>query len=207
MVSNTLNLSRHNFPLHEKDQEYITMVYGGGVNYHRGLQTAIQALRLIPKKIPNIRFLIIGGGTYLSDLKELTRDLGVEEYVDFLGWKQQQELLELMSQADVAIIPHIKSEHTDSTIPHKLFQYMYAGIPILASDCLPLKRILDETGTGVCFKDRDEKSFTESLIQLVVNREFQERNPENGRNWVVNKYNWKKDSLVLTDLYKNFAYD
>ena len=207
VVSNTLNLERYNFTQQETEKDYFTMVYGGGVNYHRGLQTAIKALQFILEKIPNIRLLIIGSGSYLSNLKDLARSLGVEKYVEFTGWKPQKELLEMMSRSDVAIIPHIKSEHTDSTVPHKIFQYMYAGIPILSSDCLPLQRILDETGTGICFKNQNEQSFANSLFQLISDKEFLEKIPDKGRYWVEKKYNWKKEAQVLTRIYKSFIHD
>ena len=207
VVSNTLNLERYNFNLQETEKDYFTLVYGGGVNYHRGLQTAIKALRFILDKIPNIRLLIIGSGSYLPNLKDLARSLGVEKYIKFAGWKTQKELLELMSRSDVAIIPHIRSEHTDSTVPHKIFQYMYAGIPILSSDCLPLQRILDETGTGICFKDQNAQSFAESLFKLVSDKDFLARISDNGRYWVEKKYNWKNEAQVLTGIYKSFTRD
>jgi glycosyltransferase involved in cell wall biosynthesis len=207
VVSNTLNLEMYHFTMRNKETDYLTMVYGGGINYHRGLQIAIRALRPIAEKIPNIRLLIIGSGSYLADLKALAMNLGVENYIEFTGWKPQQEALDLMSGADIAIIPHIRSEHTDSTIPHKIFQYMYAGIPILSSDCVPLKRILDETGTGTCFEDQNEKSFAENLLHLASNKELLEKIPENGRYWVEKKYNWNNDARVLTGIYKTIRHD
>ncbi len=206
VVSNTLNLERYKFNLHEKDETYFTMIYGGGITYHRGLQTAVKALQFIQERIPNIRLQIVGSGSYLSALKSLAADLGVEKYIEFAGWKPQTELLELMGMADIAIIPHIRSDHTDTTVPHKIFQYMYAGIPILSSDCLPLQRILDETGTGVCFKDQNEQSFYESLLQLFSDKEFLAKIPEKGRHWVEKKYNWRKDGQVLIGIYKSFKH-
>ncbi len=207
IVSNTLNLEKYNFVPQQKDEDYFTLVYGGGINYHRGLQTAIRALQFIHDRIPNIRLLIIGRGSYLSELKDLASSIGVEKYIKFAGWKPQEELLELMSMADIAIIPHIRSEHTDSTVPHKIFQYMYAGIPILSSDCLPLQRILDETKTGVYFQNQDEQSFADTLFKLVSDKEFLANIPEKGREWVNKKYNWGKDAEVLRGVYKTFTRD
>jgi glycosyltransferase involved in cell wall biosynthesis len=201
-VSNTINPEYFDFPTQKKNPHYVTLVYGGSVNFHRGLQTVIMALPEILDTIPNIRMWIIGSGSYLKNLKNLAKDLGVINLIEFWGWKPQKELLQMISKADVAIIPHIKSPHTDSTIPHKIFQYMYAGIPILSSNCRPLHRILAETKTGICFNDQDEHSFAESLFKLLSDASFRERIPENGRHWINEKYFWDRDAKVLTDLYK-----
>ena len=203
VVSNTINPEHFNFPRPERDDAYLTLVYGGGVNYHRGIQTVIEAMQLVPEKIPNIRVWIIGPGSYLDNLKELTRELGVEKYVEFFGWMPLKELLIHVSKADIALIPHIKSPHTDSTIPHKLFQYMYAGVPILTSDCAPLERIINETETGISFKNKNAESFAEKLLLLLSDKDFKERIPENGKKWVRDKYNWNQDAGVLLDLYKD----
>jgi glycosyltransferase involved in cell wall biosynthesis len=201
VVSNTLNMGLFDFPEQLKNPDFVTLVYGGGINYHRGLQYAIEAIPLIKEKIPNIRLWIIGDGNYLQTLKTLATTLNVNEYVKFWGWKGQQELLELLSQGDYAIIPHIRSAHTDATIPHKIFQYMYAGIPIISSDCLPLERILKETGTGVCFKDQDAENFAEVFLKLVENSTFLEQSPKSGKEWVMDKYNWEEDAKILNSAH------
>lgn len=204
VVSNTLNMELFNFPEQIRDSKFVTMVYGGGINYHRGIQYVIEATPSIIAKIPNFRLWIIGSGSYLAHLKEQVESLGISRSVKFFGWKKQDELLKLVSQSDYAIIPHIRSPHTDATLPHKIFQYMYAGIPILSSDCKPLKRILTETGTGKCFEDRNVESLSKTFLELHKETLKVGRNIENGQKWVREKYNWSKDGTVLVNLYHQF---
>ncbi len=201
VVSNTLNLDKLEFPERSEDEEHVTIVYGGGVNFHRGLQYVINAFPLLLEKIPNLRFWIIGSGNYIQNLKDQVHNLSLENQIIFWGWKKQDELIRLISLGDYAIIPHIRSPHTDATIPHKIFQYMYAGIPIISSDCLPLDRILKETGTGVCFRDRDPESFASTFIKLHQDKNYLEKVPQNGKKWVEKKYNWENDSKTLLKLY------
>ena len=203
VVSNTINPEHFNFPQPQRDDSFLTLVYGGGVNYHRGIQTVIEAMPMLTEKIPNIRLWIIGPGSYLEKLRNLTRELDVAKHVEFFGWMPLKELLMHVSRADIALIPHIKSPHTDSTIPHKLFQYMYAGIPILTSDCAPLERIVQETETGISFKNQNAESFAEKLLLLLSDKEFRSNIPAKGRKWVNDTYHWEKDARVLLDLYKN----
>lgn len=201
VVSNTLNMELFSFPEQIKDPNFVTLVYGGGINYHRGLQYAIEAIPKIIDAIPNIRLWIIGDGNYLGKLKELAKSFNVSEYVKFWGWMNQGELLELISQSNYAMIPHIRSPHTDATIPHKIFQYMYAGIPVISSNCLPLKRILTETGTGLCFQDKNPDSFADTFLKLIEKETRAERTVKSGKEWVMEKYNWEIDSGILSRLY------
>jgi glycosyltransferase involved in cell wall biosynthesis len=201
VVSNTVNPEHFNFSPEEKDAENITMIYGGGINYHRGLQTVIKSLLILPEKIPNIRLKIIGPGSYTGQLKKLARELKVDAYITFFERMPLEELLKQVSRSDIALIPHLKTAHTDSTIPHKLFQYMYAGIPIVASDCAPIQRIIEETGTGVCFRSQDPDSFAEVLEGLLSDRDYLKSIPENGRKWVEQKYHWENDAAVLRSIY------
>jgi glycosyltransferase involved in cell wall biosynthesis len=202
VVSNTVDPDHFNFPPQEKDPGHVTMIYGGGINRHRGLQTVIEALPEIRERIPDIRLRIIGPGSYTEALKELTATLKVEAQVTFRDRVPLEELLKEVSRANIALIPHLKTPHTDSTIPHKLFQYMYAGIPILASDCAPLKRIIEETGTGLCFRSGDPASFSESLTSLLADKVFLKKIPANGKKWVEQKYHWANDARVLSQLYR-----
>ncbi|MGW8314881.1 MAG: glycosyltransferase family 4 protein [Bacteroidales bacterium] len=201
VISNTVDPEHFDFPPQEKDPEHVTMIYGGGINRHRGLQTVIEALPKITVGIPDIRLLIIGPGSYTEALKKLTAELKMEPYVTFRDRLPLDALLREVSRADIALIPHLKTAHTDSTIPHKLFQYMYAGIPIISSNCAPLKRIIEETGTGVCFRSGDPDSFAESLKKLLTDKQFLQKIPENGKQWVVQKYNWASDARVLCGIY------
>ena len=81
-----------------------------------------------------------------------------------------KEMTNYMLQADAAIIPHLKNDFTDTTIPHKLFQYMYAGLPVLSSDCLPLKRIIEETKSGSIFPSDDHQSLAKLIEKLYEER-------------------------------------
>ena len=182
----------------------MTMVYGGGIKLFTGDCRAGESrpCRRLSQKIPNIKVWIIGKGSYVKTLKKQASELGMNNYVEFHDWMPLQDLLKRVSKSDVALIPHTKSAHTDSTIPRELFQYMFAGIPTLASDCDPLKRILLETSTGIVFRDQDPKDFTSKLLMLMQDSYFRERIELNGKNWVDKKYNWNADAVVLVSIYQ-----
>lgn len=201
IVSNTLNIGKFNVNENNIDKDYFTLVYAGGINKHRGIQNIIKAFPEIVKAIPNIRLWVIGAGSYVDELKKLTNDLELNLNIKFWGWKSVDEMAELIAQSDLTLIPHLKSDHTDSTIPHKLFQYMYLNKAVLSSDCAPIKRILLETNSGLTFKDRDIEDIENQIINLYNNKDLFEKLKSNGKNWVLKKYNWNVDKMNLCDLY------
>jgi len=199
VVSNTLNLEESRFGILKEVSDKIIFTYAGGVTYHRGLQYVLEAAALLAGE--RFEIWIVGDGRYLNTLKKQASLLGLDDQIRFWGRKSQAELLDLVCESDVALIPHVKSAHTDSTIPHKLFQYMYAEKPVLASDCIPVMRIIKETRSGWVYPWSDVEQLA-SFMKKIINNEFDLKDYAQGKSFVANKYNWDVDKLNLLMIYK-----
>ncbi|MBW6536695.1 MAG: glycosyltransferase family 4 protein [Mariniphaga sp.] len=187
----------------EPDSKYITLYYAGGITLHRGLDIVIKGLAKM--NLPdNFRFWIIGKGRNEPFLKKLTKELNLKGKVAFLGWKSHEMVLELLFKSDIAVIPHLRNEHTDNTSPNKIFHYMLAKKPVLSSNCKYLENIINETGAGLVYSDRNSNEFADRLEQLIENKELRTRLGENGFMGVKEKYNWKNTSKALIELYDKF---
>ena len=203
VVSNTLNLSGFHLPDIVPNKDFVTLFYAGGINRHRGIQTVLSALKKVINKKSNIRLWLLGEGSYKNELIKYANKLGIQDYVSFFGWRSFNEMIELLAQSDITLIPHYKSDHTDTTIPHKLFQYMYACKPIIASNCAPVERIIKETNTGLIYLYNDSNQLAECIHNLVNNKKIYVEMHQNGRKWVIDKYNWNIDKENLLRLYDN----
>ena len=191
--------------IQEISQKYIdkfSLLYAGGFDSHRGIEIVIRALPKLKEKIPNIQLTLIGKGRNMNDLKTLATDLGVEKEVCFEGWQPPGYLASYISGCNIALIPHLKTEHTDNTIPHKLFQYMLLEKPIISSSCAPLKRIINETKSGLIYEDKNSLEFVDKVIELY-NSKYIKDFGERGRVAVLEKYNWKETAKTLIGLYSN----
>lgn len=197
VVSNTLNMVEFDVEAEKPDSKYFTLYYAGGINFHRGLQTVIEAIALAKDEVENLRFRIAGFGSYEHNLEELVGKLGLNDRVEFLGYLTLKDVARNLSQADVALIPHLKTPHTDSTIPHKLFQYMYINKPIIASNCAPIERIINETNSGIIFKSGNADDLAQKIVQLAS----KSVKVSNAKHWVEEKYCWNNDSKVLVKIY------
>ena len=111
----------------------------------------------------------------------------------------------LIGLSDICTVPHVKNDFTDATIPHKLFQYMLMGKPVVVSDAKPLKRIVEETGCGRVFKNRDDRDLAGVLLSLYKNPDQRETMGGRGRIAALEKYNWKKEEESLLELYRDMG--
>jgi glycosyltransferase involved in cell wall biosynthesis len=200
VVSNTI--SSKDFPLYneEPNQDFTTLFYAGGINIHRGLQVVIKALPLILKEKENVRLKIIGKGSYQRILEELVKNLNLNKQVEFLGWKNLEEISKELGQSDIALIPHLKSEQTDCSSPNKLYQYIYAKKPILTSNCDSLERMINETKSGISYIHNSPEDFKRAFFELLKNKN-NTVDLQYGSGLIKTKYNWGVDSQELLKLY------
>lgn len=201
VVSNTFNAKRFTPPERKATKDNFILFYGGGVTIDRGLQYVIKSLSIIAKRIPDIMLWIVGDGSYLDDLKKFASEYSVDKYVKFFGRKSFPDLLELLSHADVALIPHLKSPQTESGIPHKLFQYVVTGIPIVASNCGPFIRILGDNDAGIIYKYDDVEKFSEAIFDLHEKPILSSSITKNAKEILYSQYLWEYDARRLVDIY------
>ncbi len=177
-----------------------TVAYAGGFGPHRGLETLARAFVTVRARVPYARLLLMGAGDGESALRELVTALRISDATVFTGWIGLSEMRRRLASSSVGVVPHERNEHTDSTVPHKLFQYMAMGLPLVVTDCAPLKRIVDETGSGRVAHAGDPASIAEAIIALA-DREAAEAASRAGVEAVARRYNLRVEGAHLTDLY------
>ena len=107
--------------------------------------------------------------------------------------------------SDAAIIPHIRNDNNDASSPNKLYQYMYLNKPIISSDCISLKRIINQTHTGFIYKNDSADDLSLLLERLSADRKILDELNGNGRKAVIEKYNWNIDKKRLLDAYRDLS--
>lgn len=203
IVQNTIDLER----VHSNNNNYqstnsdFLISYIGSFGPHRGLDIVIKAMPQILSYIPNAKFVIIGHGKNKNELERMIKELNLKDSVKFYDWMKYSNLIKEFKKASIGVIPHHASEHTDNTIPNKVFEYMYFKVPVIVSDRPPLQRIIKETKCGKIFKTGDSADFVKKVLEI-------HQNPSNygemGNRSVIEKYNWQVDGNQLVNLYKSF---
>ncbi|NOR87496.1 MAG: glycosyltransferase [Bacteroidales bacterium] len=203
VASNTIDLESFQLPKIQKTLHDFSIIYSGGVNEHRGLHIVLQALKNLKDKGIKIHLVIVGGGNYMNTLKEMAKDLHLENQLIDLGWKSYQEMMEKIVSAQVLIIPHLRSEHTDATIPNKLFQYMYAQKPLLVSNCTPLKRIVEKENAGIVYEDRNADDLAVKIQDIYQDYEKYLASSIKNKLTVEERYHWGVEAGKLNLFYEN----
>ena len=202
IVSNTINFENLSIYPKTRDDKTFVIFYGGAINRHRGLQLVLNAIKLNREKNIDVILWIVGDGSFRKTLEELTESLHISSQVKFYGHKPFNELLNILADSDVAIIPHIRTDNNDASSPNKLYQYMYLDKPIIASDCISLKRIINETKTGFIYKHDSVEDLASLIEKLHNDKSLLNALNGNGKRAVIEKYNWNTDSQRLVDAYR-----
>ena len=181
------------------------ILYLGYFGPHRGVDTVVEAMPAVVERIPEAVFVVVGRGSYQPYLEGLAARLGMTRNVDFAGFKPYAEVGSWMQRADVNIIPHKRNDHTDNTVPHKLFQSLLAGKATVVSDAPPLKRLAEETGGAFVFEAENAGSLAQLIVRLASDPEAVRARANSGLAAArEGRFNWDTDQQHLLEIYSDF---
>lgn len=182
----------------------VSAVYVGGFDQARDLQTVVDAARiLVDRGCKDLKFLLVGGSRREIALLRsyASRKTLAIDNVSFHEWMDRESAEGIMDESQIGLVPHVKSAHTDSTIPHKLFQYMARRLPVVTSNCAPLQRIVTEAGCGMVYESGNPQSLARCLEQLYRDPDKRRQMGNAGFSAVQTTYNWSGAGARLLDLY------
>jgi glycosyltransferase involved in cell wall biosynthesis len=134
------------------DSSHRVIVYMGSFFIFSGLDIVIRGLAEQFERRPELRLLLVGGGELDDTLRETVRELGIEDRVLFTGIVDYQRLPEYLRAGNVAINPFESELLTNVALPHKVLQYMAAGVPAISTSLTGLRGVLGEE-SGVTWVD------------------------------------------------------
>lgn len=185
------------------DEKVCRLVYVGLINEFRGLDLVLDALPYVLAKDQGITVLIVGDGEYKKQLERKVKALGLSQYVRFTGWLSPVEVQDVLSRSHIGCIPHKLSQHTNTTIPNKLFDYMAAGLPVITTPMKPVKRIIEEEQCGLVVPSNDPKVLANTILQLKESPELYSQMGKNGSRAIREKYNWQMESEKILNCIKD----
>jgi glycosyltransferase involved in cell wall biosynthesis len=191
---------------HISDDRTVTAVYIGGFDQARDMDTVMDAAGLLADRgHDNLKFLLVGGSKRdIASLRKYAAKKRLDiRNISFREWMDRESAERLVDEAKIGLVPHVKSAHTDSTIPHKLFQYMARRLPIVTSNCVPLQRIVADSACGLVYDSGNAESLARCLEELYLNPDQRIRMGNAGSSAVQSTYNWSVAATRLLDVYRH----
>lgn len=186
----------------DRYKDNYVVLYLGDTNLRRGLMTAIEASSKLAKEIDNYKLVIVGSNTTDTVLKNKSNELNLNEFIDFEGWQDLLLFPSYIKNSNVCISPLHRNLHHDTTYANKIFQYMSYGKPIVVSDAIAQKDIVEESNSGLIHKEKDVEDYTTKILELYNNKMKSTEYGNNGQKFIEEKFSWEITSKALIRLYE-----
>ena len=150
------------------ENKHILILQGTGINKDRGAEEVLTAMQYLQ----NCILLIIGSGDVLPALQKMTKELQLENKVIFKTKMPFEELRQYTCNSDLGLaIDKDTNLNYHFSLPNKLFDYIHAGIPVLASDLPELKKIINRYDIGYFLQNHDPKNIAATIEYIFENAE------------------------------------
>ena len=174
------------------------VIYQGGLQPGRGLARLVEAAA----HVPDAYFVFVGGGVLSVELKSLARQLGLTARLRFIDTVPLAELPSYTASADIGAQPIentcLNHFTTDS---NKLFEYVQAGLPVVASDLPEIRRVVREHDLGLLVRAGDTSSLAGALTALVESSMLRAQHAAQARQ-AAPKLSWEQQEYLLLGLYE-----
>lgn len=153
----------------------------------------LHAFKLVYEKLDERPVLnIVGDGPLLLELKELVKSLKLDDSVSFLGRVPNEEIPRLLNSFDVFV-----NSSKEESFGVNILEAMACKVPVVATDCLGPKEVMENGKYGILLKDREPETMADAILQLLKDREIRETYINNGRRRVEACYDWNKNVIAL----------
>lgn len=184
-------------PQHPQHDD-IRVIYQGRYSRNRGIENALVGL----KDVPGVKLYMRGIDTYkvgdtepyVEELKRLNPD------AIFLPPVDMQDLVQSLGGFDIGVVPYIGVNFNNmNASPNKTFEYMMAGLAVVASDIPVLKSIVTECRCGCTYKQNDCNDLRDVILKMSPRLQEMKIN---ARVCAENEYNWGVQGKKLLNVYE-----
>lgn len=173
--------------------------YIGGFSTVRGIREIVSAIALVKDEVR----LVLGGNFNEPGLDLLVKSLPGWSLVDEMGFLGRDGVSKLLSDSYAGLVTLQPTQNYIDSLPVKMFEYMAAGLPVIASNFPLWKDIIEVHNCGICVDPTKPEEIANAIDFLIGNPKLAKEMGENGKRTVNEKFNWKAEEKKLFDLYES----
>lgn len=176
--------------------EHPNILFIGNLVKLKSVDLLIKAIPIIKKSIPNIHIFIGGSGPQENELKNLVKELRIEENVNFLGFVSGDEKYSYYKSTDVFVFPSLYE-----AFGIVLLEAMACCKPIVASNVGGIPFVVEDGKTGLLFESGNVKDLAEKVITLLKDKGLRDKMGEAGRD-KAKEFPWDRIAEQTVEVYK-----
>ena len=177
--------------------DLLVILQGTGINAGRGGMELAEAIATTA----GITLLIVGNGDMLPDIRKKVAEAGADRKVRFLPPMPWHEMMRYTKSADAGISPDRATNINNMySLPNKLFDYISAGIPVIAGPLKEVRNILEAHNCGIIVPEINADELARALIFLRDDREKLQLLKKNASK-ASEILSWEKESMIVTGFY------
>jgi glycosyltransferase involved in cell wall biosynthesis len=184
-------------------------VFLGNMTYVRGLREIIQAFQIIHKSQPDYK-LLLAGRFYSEEFKEeilqLIKKLQLEDVVTLQKEFHYQEMFKVLYDCRIGYITYLTYPNNMACLPNKMFEYMGAGLNIIASDFANYREVVIENNCGIVVNPEDPQAIAKATLKYIEDQQFANKMSQNARKLFVTKFNWEEEQKGFLNAYQELLH-
>jgi len=163
----------------------------------KGIEYFIRAIPSIARRYPEAKFIIVGEGWSRDILEEEAHASGQNRKIQFTGFASDQEVINLMTSADVLVVPSIYEPFGIVAL-----EGMATGVPVVASKVGGLSEVIEHDRTGLFVYPKNPESIAWGIDSVLSDPDHAKWLTENAKEKLHKAYSWEAVAMKTVDVYR-----
>jgi len=173
------------------------VVFSGVMYDHRGVDILLEAVPNVISRHPSAKFILLGEGPEMQKLKQITKEKNIEDFVEFKGWVERDQIPYYLKNSSIAIGPLKLTSVTASALPVKVLEYMAASLPIIAKKGTLPSEVLMDSKNGYLIENSND--LADKIVSILKDQKLATKMGEESLSMVL-KFSWPN---IIKNIFEN----